>query len=165
VTLGLIMFNRGMVLTGTGYDFASVANWVNRTAENLDARDQPNVENADGAITLRMDVTREGFEPSALVIKKGVPVRWIINVKELTECNRAIVIPKLGLQFDLHPGEQTVEFTPGVGGDILWSCWMGMLRGEFHSLDEAQPMSGTETPPSSSGKSVPFRKKIFSTRQ
>jgi len=144
VTLGLIMFNRGMVLTGTGFDFESVSTWIGKAGENLDKSNQSNGLPSENNLTLQMDVTREGFEPSSIVIRKGMPVRWVINVKELTECNRSIVIPKLGLQFGLHLGKQTVEFTPNHAGVILWSCGMGMLKGEFQSLGNVGSVLGEE---------------------
>lgn len=84
-------------------------------------------------------------------------MRWIINATELTECNRAIVVPSLGLQIDLHPGEQTVEFTPKGTGTILWSCWMGMLRGEFQVLDDTPPEPENATPTSDFVGPLPLR--------
>ena len=142
VTLGLIMFNRGMILTGTGYDFESVSQMISRRFENLEQSRLSNVVGSDKILVLHMNVTQNGYEPAKFVIRKGTPVRWVINVKELTECNRTILVPKLGLEIDLHLGEQTVEFTPNQAGVILWSCGMGMLRGEFESLDDTEPGQG-----------------------
>ena len=78
-----------------------------------------------------MEVNRYGFMPSTFTLKKGMPVKWIINGKELTGCNDAIQVPALGLEFDVQKGEQTIEFTPPEAGTIRWSCWMGMIRGSF----------------------------------
>ena len=142
LTLGLVMLNRGLILTGSGYDFDSLASrWRQEPAAALPRE-------AGKLQTIRTTVTREGFEPSSFVLRKGVPVRWIIDAQKLTDCNRAIVVPKLGLEIHLHAGEQTVEFTPGEAGTILWSCWMGMLRGEFQIIDDkAPPKPETEAAP------------------
>jgi plastocyanin domain-containing protein len=60
-----------------------------------------------------------------------VPVKWVIDGQEVTECNRRLVVPALGLSVDIRPGENLVEFTPETVGIIPWSCWMGMLQGRF----------------------------------
>ena len=92
-----------------------------------------------GYQTIRMDVTNRGWEPNKFVLKKGVPVKWIINGKEINGCNSAIVVPKLGLNFDIKPGEQTIEFTPKEESNIPWSCWMGMIQGTFIVKDDIDP--------------------------
>lgn len=124
IVLGLIMVNRGLALTGAGYDANSILTSVPATQENV-----ASVQN--GYQTIRMDVNRYGWEPDKFVLKKGVPVKWIINGKEITNCNNAIQVPKLGLRFDIKKGEQVIEFTPDQEGVISWSCWMGMISGVF----------------------------------
>ena len=149
LSLGLIMLDRGLVLTGSGYDFVTVANRVNREAIGLRQKLSHLAMRHGDHQTIRTVVGREGFEPSSFVLRKGVHVHWVIDVKELTDCNRAIVVPKLGLSIDLKLGEQAVEFTPSQEGTILWSCWMGMLRGEFQVTDaiEAKPQAGGPSQP------------------
>ncbi|MBU0981032.1 MAG: sulfite exporter TauE/SafE family protein [Nanoarchaeota archaeon] len=133
IVLGLIMVNRGLALTGTGLDsnslIASVSAAGNEMTGNAIAME-------DGYQIIRMDVTRYGWEPDKFVLKKGVPVRWIINGKEITGCNNAIQVPKLGLKFDIQRGEQVIEFTPDETGSIPWSCWMGMIPGIFIVKDD-----------------------------
>ena len=146
LSLGLIMVNRGLVLTGAGYDFASVANRINRESIGLRQKLSHLAMRHGHYQTIRTEVGREGFEPSSFVLRKGVHVHWVIDVKELTECNRVIVVPKLGLTIDLKLGEQTVEFTPSHEGMILWSCWMGMLRGEFQVTDAVDLKPNAENP-------------------
>jgi sulfite exporter TauE/SafE len=135
VALGLIMLNRGLILTGSGYDFRSLSAWIS-TATDVIAERYDSSQTQNGIYqTIRMEVTREGFQPANFVLRKGNPVRWIIIGKELTECNRSIIVPKLGLQFDVQLGEQVIEFVPKDDGIILWSCWMGMIRGTFMVVD------------------------------
>lgn len=52
-------------------------------------------------------------------------------MKELTGCNREIVVNNYGLDIKLKNGLNVVEFIPDKEGTIRWSCWMGMLRGSF----------------------------------
>jgi plastocyanin domain-containing protein len=80
---------------------------------------------------IKMQVTRSGYSPDKFVIEKGVPVKWIIDGKELTGCNNAIQVPDLNLEFEIKEGLQTIEFTPTKEGVVSWSCWMGMIPGVF----------------------------------
>jgi len=123
----LFMINNGLALTGTGFDIEP-ANVITPVINNAPV--SPGDSNADFQ-EIRMDVTRYGYTPSTFTLKKGVPVKWIINGKELGGCNNAIIVPALGLEFDIKKGEQIIEFTPTQVGTIRWSCWMGMIRGSF----------------------------------
>jgi plastocyanin domain-containing protein len=60
----------------------------------------------------------------------------VIDGQEITSCNNAIQVPKLGLRFNVKSGLQTVEFTPTESGTIPWSCWMGMIKGTFVVKDD-----------------------------
>lgn len=98
----------------------------------------------DGYQEIRMDVTNSGWQPNKFVLKTGVPVKWIINGKELNGCNSGIQVPQLGLRFDIKPGEQTIEFTPTESGTISWSCLMGMIPGRFVVKEEVNANSVQE---------------------
>lgn len=129
IILGILMINNGLVLTGSGYDFSSITGYASASGDN------PLVVNG-GFQEIKMDVTRSGWSPNTFVLQKGVPVKWIINGKELTGCNKAIQVPKYGLEFDVKQGEQIIEFTPEEVGTIRWSCWMGMIPGTFIVKDD-----------------------------
>lgn len=128
ILLGLIMINRGLALTGTGFDTNSLLSSVSAKGESITGNA---IALEQGYQIIRMDITYRGWEPNKFVLKKGVPVKWIINGKEISGCNNAIQVPKLNLKFDIRLGEQTIEFTPTEEGVIPWSCWMGMIRGTF----------------------------------
>jgi len=141
--IGLIMVNRGLILTGTGYDVKTLsaiarvelAQWLDR----LKAR-QP-VE--AGYQVIQMTVTRSGYRPDSFVLRQGMPVKWVIDGRELTNCNRRILVPALDLDIELGEGKQTIEFVPSESGVIPWSCWMGMLPGSFVIMPaEGDPESG-----------------------
>lgn len=150
IILGAVMINRGLILTGSGYDLHSMI-------QSLSMADQPTEKTSSpldvraAVQTIIMDVTGSGFSPDHFTLRKGVPVRWIINGEEITPCNRRIVVPSLGLEFDVKKGRQIVEFTPAKGGVIPWSCWMGMLQGRFEVIDEAP----TATPPPAGASDEP----------
>jgi hypothetical protein len=128
IILGIVMLNRGLALTGTGYDFNSMVTSVSSAGDGITG-DTINV--IDGYQVIEMEVNRYGWEPDKFVLKKGVPVKWIINGKEINGCNNAIQVPKLGLNFDIVQGEQIIEFIPKEEGIIPFNCWMGMIPGAF----------------------------------
>ncbi len=135
IILGMVMLNRGLSLTGSGYDM----NTVLITAQALEDDANPVTEvklDSSGFQEISMEVNRYGWKPDKFVLKKGVPVKWIIEGKELNNCNNAIQVPKLNLEFDIKKGVQTIEFTPDVEGIIPWSCWMGMIPGVFVVKDD-----------------------------
>jgi sulfite exporter TauE/SafE/copper chaperone CopZ len=137
IVLGIIMVNRGLILTGTGYDMNSIVTSVSAAGSAQEgSTDASGTVFKDGYQEIRMDVTNKGWEPDKFILKKGVPVKWIINGKEINGCNNAIQVPKYGLKFDIKPGEQTIEFTPDEAGVIPWSCWMGMIPGTFIVKDD-----------------------------
>ena len=138
MVLGLLMLNNGLSLAGTGYDVASLstswsADQVQLGSGSTQAGAVPSnvAVQKDGYQEIRMDVLRSGWDPNTFVLKKDVPVKWIINGKELNGCNSGIQVPKYGLEFKIKQGEQTIEFTPKDEGVVSWSCWMGMIKGTF----------------------------------
>jgi len=133
IVLGLIMLNRGLTLMGTGYDFNSVtASFIPSVQASGSAGGAATAAGTGQYQEIRMNVTSRGWEPDRFVLKAGVPVKWIINGKEITSCNNAIQVPKLGLEFDVKQGEQVIEFTPPNEDTVIpWSCWMGMIQGTF----------------------------------
>ena len=149
------MINRGLILTGSGYDLRSVIAALERagaaqTAQPPTALIQetsmsaaPGQQAATAARSrpafqsIEMDVIESGYTPNHFVLVRGVPVKWVINGKEVTTCNHRIVVPSYDLEFDVKPGLQTIEFTPDKVGHIPWSCWMGMKHGDFDVVEEA----------------------------
>ncbi len=144
VALGAVMINRGLILTGAGADLASI---VARLRER-DAS-APAVQPTPAEFqTIEMEANALGYEPCRFTLIRGVPVKWVINATDITSCNHRIVVPTLHLEFDLEPGLQTIDFTPTESGIIPWSCWMGMLRGEFEVIEPgaAPPVAKATAP-------------------
>lgn len=130
IALGFIMMNTGLALTGTGLDAGSVSASITGGAAASSAVIAATTPAASGYQEIRMDVAG-AYTPDTFVLKKGVPVKWVINVRQLTGCNKGIQAPALGIKQSLKAGEQTIEFTPTQEGTIPFSCWMGMIQGRF----------------------------------
>jgi len=170
VVLGAVMINRGLILTGSGYDLRSAIAALKNAAAVQTARPPAAlVQGASMSVapgqqeaavarsrpsfqTIEMDVIESGYTPNHFVLVRGAPVKWVINGKGVTTCNHRIVVPSFELEFDVKPGLQTIEFTPDKVGHIPWSCWMGMLHGDFDVMEEApspapQVVAAATSPP------------------
>jgi sulfite exporter TauE/SafE/copper chaperone CopZ len=122
--LGLIMLNRGLVVLGSDYSFEAIVSDIGEAGAGSSV--------IDGDVqVIKMEVYASGWTPDTFSLKKGVPVRWEIDVKELTGCNNEIIVRDYGLDFKLKRGMNIVEFTPDEVGTIRWSCLMGMIPGTF----------------------------------
>ncbi|QXP85978.1 sulfite exporter TauE/SafE family protein [Methylococcus sp. Mc7] len=143
VILGSIMLNRGLAVAGSGFDFNTLLARLSQEFSPAVVEPEPNATER----TITMDVIAGKFVPNRFTLRKGVPVKWVINGKELNECNRVIVVPEYGLEIKLHQGTQTIEFTPEEPGVVPWSCWMGMMPGTFIVVDTPQGPEATTPPP------------------
>jgi uncharacterized protein len=174
VVLGAVMINRGLILTGSGYDLRSViaalkSAGAGQTAQTPAALVQetsrgaaPSQQAATAARprpafqTIEMDVIESGYAPNHFVLIKGVPVKWVIDGKEVTTCNHRIVVPSFDLEFDVKPGLQSIAFTPDKVGHIPWSCWMGMKHGDFDVVEEApSPQAVAAVAPRTKAEAAP----------
>jgi len=150
IVMGLLMANNGLALLGIGLPLSiSPGSQVGGTDSGI-----TNIKlDADGYQVIKMNVTSRGWEPNSLVLKKGVPVKWEINVLELTGCNNEILVRDYGLDIKLKQGLQTVEFTPQNTGTVGFTCWMGMIRGQFVVIDGNSSAAAANVPPLPSGGS------------
>lgn len=135
IVLGLIMSNRGLSLSGINF-VPSMASLLPGNSKAVGASNV-NASKAtlkDGVQVINMTADGNGYTPNVLYVKKGVPIKWIIDGKQITSCNNAIVIPSLDIKQQLNSGENTIEFTP-KDKDLNFSCWMGMIRGVIKVVD------------------------------
>jgi len=124
--LGLIMLNRGLAMTGSQYSISAISAKIIGTSQNGTGAVLTN-----GVQEVNMNVDASGYSPNSFVIKKGVPVKWNVNVKQLTGCNQELVLNQYGIDRNLKQGLNVIEFTPDKTGTISFTCGMGMLHGSF----------------------------------
>lgn len=89
----------------------------------------------EGKQIINMDVVSSGYIPNYFSVKKGIPVKWIVNGKNVFGCQGYFVVPSLNIQKALEPGENIFEFTPKEPGFINFSCGMGMYRGRIEIIE------------------------------
>jgi len=127
IILGAVMLNRGLALAGSEVSFNSLlsrgSEWFGADVQRAELLAQEQV--------IHMNVDVAGYGPNQYALKKDIPVRWVIEGRHLTECNRILVVPEYGLTIHLKEGEQVIKFTPKKEGVIPWSCSMGILPGTF----------------------------------
>lgn len=130
IVLLLAIFNitNGLHLTGL------VSSPVKTISNNTNISD-PNVSIEGGIQIVRMNQLSYGYKPNSFTIKKGVPVKWIINSKDPNSCASSIYSQKLKIQSYLETGENIFEFIPNDLGKISFSCSMGMYRGYFNVVE------------------------------
>jgi len=133
VILGVLMLNRGLANFGLGVGSvtASRPGGTATTPTAVVETRETEVPAAATSQTVTMYVTLNGYEPNTLQVKKGIPVRWVIDVKQMTRCTDEIILPEYNIRKKLRPGENVVEFTPTREGVIRFSCWMQMVWGKF----------------------------------
>jgi sulfite exporter TauE/SafE/copper chaperone CopZ len=136
ILLGATMINRSQVILDSGYDVHSLvltgtaklktqlSNWDYLKTEAVASFQQ-------GYQVIYTEVEKDAYLPEEYILRKNVPVKWIIHVKELSPCNRQIIVPSLDMTIDLKMGLQVVEFIPEKLGVMRWSCYMGMIPGRF----------------------------------
>jgi len=105
-------------------------------SNNLVVANDSNVTMENGVQIVHMVEGNDGYSPNSFSVKKGVPVKWIINAQAPYSCASTIVIPKLNISKNLEAGENIIEFTPDQAGKIPFSCSMGMYTGIFNVYDE-----------------------------
>jgi len=101
---------------------------------------QPAVEAArtsDGdEQVIRMNVmSYGGYEPSVLMVQRGVPVRWEVIGSDFMGCADSLVLRTFGVNKRLKEGLNVIEFTPSKAGTFTFSCSMGMIRGTMKVIE------------------------------
>lgn len=126
ILLSLFNLSNGLNLTGLTSILSS------RNTNVLAAAD---VQLENGSQVIRMIQDAGGYKPNSFIVKKDIPVRWIIDSKDPNTCASSIVSDKLNIRKNLHPGENIIEFTPKDEGVIRFSCSMGMFAGKITVAD------------------------------
>ena len=127
IIIGLLVLLTGYILISQGA-FSAV-----NGGSPADAGLLPEINNGVQVVNSRFYSRK--YEP--IVVKRNIPVKWNIQIDagDLNGCNNAIVIPRLGIEKRLRPGDNLIEFTAPESGDISYSCWMGMIRIKIKVVD------------------------------
>jgi sulfite exporter TauE/SafE/copper chaperone CopZ len=121
--LSVMMIGRGMNLAGFGTAALS--------------RKVSNVAFAKAGMQfVSSRVGPDSYEP--IIIQKGSPVTWTISVSasDLNGCNSTLTVPAFDIRRKLQPGETIIEFMPEQSGNVVFTCWMGMISSVIKVVDD-----------------------------
>ena len=80
--------------------------------------------------TIELTVTKKGFEPSPIAVKKGEPLKLVITRTVEKTCATEIVVPGYDINEKLPLNTPvTVSFTPNKSGDLKYGCAMKQMIG------------------------------------
>jgi sulfite exporter TauE/SafE/copper chaperone CopZ/heme/copper-type cytochrome/quinol oxidase subunit 2 len=150
ILFALFNLHNGFALVGL-----NTTNFIkNGTNSNQIVKD-PNVVWENGVQVVRMAENDRGYSPNKFNIKKGSPVKWIIDAQAPYSCASTIVIPKLNIQKSLRAGENIIEFTPTEVGIINFSCSMGMYTGAFNVYDDVSDVQSAANKKTADNSLIP----------
>jgi plastocyanin domain-containing protein len=87
-------------------------------------------DHAKAGKAIEISVTKEGFVPATITVKKGERVRLVVTRKVERTCATEIVIRDQGINQRLPLNQPvTVEFTPTKSGQLRYACGMDMISG------------------------------------
>jgi sulfite exporter TauE/SafE len=126
IILGLVIINRGLVLTGSNYNFSYATQQL--TALFVPTAKPPATPRAKiQNITLE---ARDGYIPNTITVTKNTPVRLTVVNPGNDMCAESIVFPSLGIDKKLKQyGKTVISFTAPNEGRFVFSSGCGMWQG------------------------------------
>jgi plastocyanin domain-containing protein len=88
-----------------------------------------------GEQVVNMTQSASGYSPNNFTVKKGVPVKWVIDSQNAYTCSASIRMPAYNVAQFLQEGQNVINFTPTQTGPIRFTCGMGMYSGTFTVVD------------------------------
>lgn len=121
----IVLFVKDNVIGGSNEAAASQISKVNAN-DNSASLSNSSQENGQEVQTVTTSLSSGTYEP--IQVKVGIPVKWTITAdsQDLNGCNNEIILQDFGIQQELKPGDNVIEFTPANEGEFYYSCWMGM---------------------------------------
>ena len=82
--------------------------------------------------TARIEVTRHGYEPGSITLKRNVPARITFRRAVEGTCATEVVLADYGINRPLPLNQDVVvTFTPRKSGELAFTCGMNMHRGKL----------------------------------
>ncbi len=87
---------------------------------------------ANSAQNIIVKITKKGYEPKVITVKKDVPTKITFIRQTNQTCGTEIVIPDYKIEKSLPLNKAVrVEITPKNDGELTFTCGMNMLRGKI----------------------------------
>ncbi|MDO8529210.1 MAG: sulfite exporter TauE/SafE family protein [bacterium] len=133
---GLLVIFFSLFNISNGYNLTGFQIGSANSANSVSSQD-PNVVLENGVQVVKMTQGSRGYSPNQFTVKKGVPVKWVINSENPNSCASSIILSKMNISKRLSGGENIIEFTPTDVGALKFSCSMGMYTGVFNVVDDS----------------------------
>ncbi|MEK9156204.1 MAG: sulfite exporter TauE/SafE family protein [Patescibacteria group bacterium] len=135
LVIALAFFNLSNGWSLTGWRFPNpLRNYTSNKSTNIT---NSTIQEKNGVQVVNMTQDLYGYAPDSFTVRRGVPVKWIINSTDNRSCAASIIFSKFGIRKILKTGENVIEFTPNETGDFRFSCSMGMYRGVFRVIEDS----------------------------
>ena len=136
----LVAKTMGVIIIMIGLSYVSNTLYLygfntNIFASSTNVSVDKNIIMENGVQLAQMSVNNRGYSPASFTVRKGVPVKWVIDGQNVFGCQGSLVAPKIAVSRTLEKGKNVIEFTPKETGLIAFSCSMGMFQGEFNVVE------------------------------
>ena len=119
----------GIIIPSPSINFGSPATSLGQVAAPL----APVVVN--GQQIVNMTQAANGYSPNQFTVKKGIPVKWVIDSQNAYTCSASIRMPAYNIAQFLQAGQNVIAFTPTQTGNNRFTCGMGMFSGNFNVIE------------------------------
>lgn len=132
VFLGFLSVYGGFVAMGAPISLSKITNSNEQSSGNMSVAFPP-VKN--GFQEVEINVMSNGYNPSSIILKEGVPTKLSLITKDTYSCAIAFRIPALRMGVNLSPtGSEVLELPKLSKGNYSYTCSMGMYQGVFRVL-------------------------------
>ncbi len=91
---------------------------------------------------LRTVQDEDGYSPAIARITTGIPTKWHIDSRSQYSCAAYVVVPDLGIQLSLNPGDNVIDLPAMKTGVLQYTCGMGMFSGTILIEDSPAGSAG-----------------------
>ncbi|MGH8992250.1 MAG: sulfite exporter TauE/SafE family protein [Acidimicrobiia bacterium] len=128
IVAGLVSVNAGLVLRGSSVTASSA--WSSLTGDDGGGAAAPAAPAADGTQRIVIIARSEGYSPTRLSARAGVPTTLVMRSEGADGCMSAVVFPSLGVERNLpRKGDTVIEVAALSPGKHRFTCSMGMYSG------------------------------------
>jgi sulfite exporter TauE/SafE/copper chaperone CopZ/plastocyanin len=137
LVLGIFNLANGYNLSGINFQFPSLASAGSScpvgkpcpSGQGASGGQIAQIENGEQVVN--MTQAASGYSPNNFTVKKGIPVKWVIDSQDAYTCSASIRMPAYNIAQFLQAGQNVIMFTPTQTGNVRFTCGMGMFSGTF----------------------------------
>ncbi len=133
IFLGIISIYGGLVALGAPISVNKLTSSIGNESDLKMSIAYPPVKN--GFQEVKIDVLSNGYSPSTLVLKEGIPAKLTLITNDTYSCSIAFRIPALKIGVNLKPtGTEVLDLPKLSKGNYSYTCSMGMYQGVIRVL-------------------------------